>query len=161
MDLAVATDGEVGETTANAISEGREGARSVLGDVASKAQLLSGQAAERAQQIARENRRKVRRKYRRTAKKQTRRLERRLEKAARRLQIDTPLDKRRRRRTGRRTALLLVVIGGGVALFVAWRARQQQAEEGAAEAGPVPDAFGTGVERAGDGSRSPSETAPR
>jgi hypothetical protein len=57
--------------------------------------------------------------------------------------------------------LLIVVVGGGAAAFLAWRARQQQAEEGAAEAGPVPDAFGAGVDRAGDGERAPSETAPR
>jgi hypothetical protein len=161
MDLAVATEDDVSQSAEDGNGEAREVARSVLGDVATKAQVLSGMAAERAQQIARENRRKVRRKYRRKAKRQTRRLERRLEKAARRLQIDTPLDKRRRRRTGKRTGLLLIVIGGGVALFVVWRARQRQAEEGAAEAGPVPDAFGAGVEHAGDGERSPSGTPTR
>jgi hypothetical protein len=158
MDVAVETEGDVGQSAENGNGEVREVALAVLGDVAVKAQALSGRASEKAQQIARENRRKARRKYRRATKKQTRRLERRLEKAARRLQIDTPLDKRRRRRTGRRTGLLLIVIGGGVAVFMAWKARQAQTQEGAAEAGPVPDAFGAGVERAGDGERAPSGT---
>jgi hypothetical protein len=158
MNLVVETEGDVGQSEANGNGEAREVARAVLGDVAMKAQALSGRAAEKAQQIARENRRKARRKYRRTAKKQTRRLERRLEKAARRLQIDTPLDKRRRRRTGKRTGLLLIVIGGGVAVFLAWKAKQAQTQAGAPEAGPVPDAFGAGVEGAGDGERSPSGT---
>jgi hypothetical protein len=161
MDVAVTTEGDVGQSAANGNGEAREVARAVLGDVASKALALSGRASEKAQDIARENRRKARRKYRRTAKKQTRRLERRLEKAARRLQIDTPLDKRRRRRTGRRTGMLLILIGGGVAVFVAMRARQRQAEEGAAESGPVPDSFGAGVEQVEDGSRSPSGTTSR
>jgi ferric-dicitrate binding protein FerR (iron transport regulator) len=159
MDVTVTAGGDVRQG-ADAPGEGRKEARSVLGDVASKAALLSGQAAEKAQDIA-GNRRKVRRKYRRAAKKQTRKLERRLEKAARRLQIDTPIDKRRRRRTRRRTGLLfVVVVGGGAAVYLAWRARQDQSQ-GAAEAGPVPDAFGAGVDRAGDGERAPSETAPR
>jgi hypothetical protein len=157
MDLAVATEDEAGQTEDNGDSGGREMARLVLGDVAGKAQALSGRAAEKAQEIASENRRKARRRYRRAAKKQTRRLERRLETAARRLQVDTPLDKRRRRRTGRRT-LLLIVIAGGIAVFVAMRAKQRQAEEGAAEAGPVPDTFGAGVEHAEDGERAPSGT---
>jgi ferric-dicitrate binding protein FerR (iron transport regulator) len=148
---------DVKETSAS--GNGHEGARSVLGDVASRATSLSGLAAERALHVA-NNRRKVRRQYKRAAKKQTRKLERRLEKAARRLQIDTPVDKRRRRRGRRRTRLLLiVVIGGGAAAYMAWRARQEQG--GAAESGPVPDAFGTGVEHVGDGERSPSEPAPR
>jgi hypothetical protein len=157
MDLAVATDDEAGQVVENGDSGGSEMARLVLGDVAGKAQALSVRAAEKAQEIADQNRRKVRRKYRRASKKQTRRLERRLEKAAKRLQIDTPLDKRRRRRTGRRT-LLLIVIAGGIAVFVAMRAKQRQAEEGAAEAGPVPDAFGAGVDHAEDGERAPSGT---
>jgi hypothetical protein len=157
MDLAVVEEGDVEETAANGDSGGTEMARLVLGDVAGKAQALSVRAAEKAQEIADQNRRKVRRKYRRAAKRQTRRVNRRLEKAARRLQIDTPLDKRRRRRTGRRT-LLLIVIAGGIAVFVAMRAKQRQAEQGAAEAGPVPDAFGAGVEHAEDGERAPSGT---
>ena len=159
MEVTVAADEHV-QGAGQARNGNNEGARSVLGDVASKAQALSGLAAEKAQEIASGSRRKARRRYRRTAKKQTRKLERRLEKAARRLQIDTPIDKRRRRRTRRRSVLLIVVIGGGAAAFLAWRARQQ-AGEGAAEAGPVPDAFGAGVERAGDGERAPSEPAPR
>jgi ferric-dicitrate binding protein FerR (iron transport regulator) len=151
---------DVTETADGDVRQGREGARSVLGDVASRATSLSGLAAEKALNIA-NNRRKVRRKYRRTAKKQTRKLERRLEKAARRLQIDTPVDKRRRRRGRRRTGLLvIVVIGGGAAAYMAWKARQAQGQ-GSAESGPVPDAFGTGVEHAADGERSQSEPAPR
>jgi hypothetical protein len=161
MDVTVTADGDVRQGAEPAPDASREGARSVLGDVANKAQSLSGLAAEKALEIASGNRRKVRRKYRRTAKKQTRKLERRLAKAARRLQIDTPLDKRRRRRTRRRTGMLvIIVVGGGAAAYMAWRARQDQGQ-GAAEAGPVPDAFGAGVEHAGDGERSPSEPASR
>lgn len=160
MGVIGTADEDVREDAESASGNGREGARSVLGDVAGRATSLSMLAAERALEVA-NNRRKVRRKYRRTAKKQTRKLERRLEKAARRLQIDTPVDKRRRRRGRRRTGMLLIiVIGGGAAAYMAWKARQAQGE-GAAEAGPVPDAFGTGVERAGDGERSPSEPASR
>jgi len=161
MAVTVTADGDVRQDAASASGNGNEGARSVLGEVATRATTLSGLAAEKALEIANERRRKARRKYKRTAKKQTRKLERRLEKAARRLQIDTPVDKRRRRRGRRRTGMLLVVvIGGGAAVYMAWRARQEQGA-GAAEAGPVPDTFGSGVENAGDGERSSSEPAPR
>jgi ferric-dicitrate binding protein FerR (iron transport regulator) len=154
MDVKLSNGGDVEQGAANALTEDRRGARSVLGEVAGRAQELSGQAAEKAQQLARRNRKK----YRRTARKQSRKLEERLAAAARRLQIDTPFAKRRRR-TARRTVLLVAVIGGAIALYLAWRAQQEQFEDGAAEAGPVPDAFGTGVEHAGDGSRSPSDAA--
>ena len=61
--------------------------------------------------------------------KRTKKLERRLEKKAKRLPVDTPLDKRRRRRARRRGAAgAVVVIGlGGTAAFVAWRMQRDQA----------------------------------
>jgi hypothetical protein len=54
-----------------------------------------------------------------------------------------PVEKRRRR--GRRTVLFLVV-GGGVAVYLAWRSRQEQGPGEAAEGGPAPDAFGAAAE---------------
>jgi ferric-dicitrate binding protein FerR (iron transport regulator) len=118
---------------------GREAARSVLGLAALKALELSDQATEKAQQLARRRRRK----YRRTAKKQARKLEKRVTAAAKRLQVAMPVEKRRRR--GRRTVLFLVV-GGGVAVYLAWRSRQEQGPGEAAEGGPAPDAFGAAAE---------------
>src|SRR5262249_33256104 len=103
---------------------------------------------------------------RRRAKRGGRKLERGLEKAAKRLSIDTPVDKRRRRRTAGRAAWLIrLALAGAVlaAIYVAWRARNQR--EGTAEAGPAPDAFGAAVDAAEDGKHAstltPTEGGPR
>jgi len=141
MELTLPAGPDVDQGAAKEVREwGREAARSVLGRAAGKALELSDQATERAQQLARRSRRK----YRRTAKKQARKLEKRVTAAAKRLQVAMPVEKRRRR--GRRTVLFLVVVGGVVAVYLAWRSRQEQGPGEAAEGGPAPDAFGAAVE---------------
>jgi hypothetical protein len=69
-----------------------------------------------------------------------------------------PVEKQRRR--GRRTALfLVVVVGGGIAIYLAWRSRQQQGEGQAAEVGPAPDAFGAAaVEQSSESAPSSVDT---
>ena len=141
MELTLPAGPDVDEGTAKEVREGgREAARSVLGLAAVKALELSDQATENAQQLARRRRRK----YRRTAKKQARKLEKRVTTAAKRLQVAMPVEKRRRR--GRRMVLFLVVVGGGVAVYLAWRSRQEQGPGEAAEGGSAPDAFGAAAE---------------
>ncbi len=141
MELTLPAGPDVDQGAAKEVREGgREAARSVLGLAAVKALELSDQATERAQQLARRSRRK----YRRTAKKQARKLEKRVTAAAKRLQVAMPVEKRRRR--GRGTVLFLVVVGGGVAVYLAWRSRQEQGPGEAAEGGPAPDAFGAAAE---------------
>jgi len=145
---------EVDPGTAKEAREGdREAARSVLALAAMKAMELSDRATEKAQQQARRSRRK----YRRTAKKQARKLEKRVTTAAKRLQVAMPVEKRRRR--GRRTVLFLVVLGGGVAVYLAWRSRQDQGPGEAAEAGLAPAAFGAAVEEDDDRTRSSTDIA--
>ena len=145
---------EVDQGTAKEVREdGREAARSVLALAAAKALELSDQATEKGQQLARRRRRK----YRRTANKQARKLDKRVMAAAKRLQIAMPAEKRRRR--GRRMVLFLVVVGGGVAVYLAWRSRQDQSPGEAAEAGPAPDAFGAAVEEDDDRTRSSTDIA--
>ena len=140
MELTLPAGPEVDQGTAKEVREGgREAARSVLALAAVKALELSDQATEKAQQLARRRRRK----YRRTAKKQARKLEKSVTAAAKRLQVAMPVEKRRRR--GRRTVLFLVV-GGGVAVYLAWRSRQEQGPGVSAEGGRAPDAFGAAVE---------------
>ena len=152
MELTLPTGPEVDQGTAKEVREGgREAARSVLTLAAVKALELSDQATEKAQQLARRRRRK----YRRTAKKQARKLEKRVTAAAKRLQVAMPVEKRRRR--GRRTVLLLVVVGGSVAVYLAWRSRQDQGPGEAAEAGPASDAFGAAVEQGGDRASSSTD----
>jgi hypothetical protein len=90
-----------------------------------------------------------------------RRAERRLEKAAKRLPVDTPVDKRRRRRTANGAAWLVrLVLATAViaAIYLAWRARNRR--DGTAEAGPAPDAFGATVEASDDGEHTPTVTFP-
>jgi ferric-dicitrate binding protein FerR (iron transport regulator) len=152
MELTLPAGPEVDQGTAKEVREGgREAARSVLALAAVKALELSDQATEKAQQLARRRRRK----YRRTAKKQARKLEKRVTAAAKRLQVAMPVEKRRRR--GRRTVLLLVVVGGSVAVYLAWRSRQDQGPGEAAEAGPASDAFGAAVEHGGDRTSSSTD----
>src|SRR5207245_478834 len=141
MELTLPAGADADQGMAKEVREGgREAARSLLGLAAVKAVELSDQASERVQQLAR----KSRRKYRRTAKKQARKLEKRVTAAAKRLQVAMPVEKRRRR--GRRTVLFLVVVVGGVAVYLAWRSRQEQGPGGSAEAGRAPDAFGAAAE---------------
>jgi ferric-dicitrate binding protein FerR (iron transport regulator) len=150
MELTLPAGPEVDQGTAKEVREGgREAARSVLALAAVKALELSDQATEKAQQLARRRRRK----YRRTAKKQARKLEKRVTAAAKRLQVAMPVEKRRRR--GRRTVLFLVVVGGGIALYLAWRSRQEQRPGEAG--GPASDAFGDAVEPGGDRTRSSTD----
>ena len=141
MELTLPAGPDVDRGAAKEVREGGgEAARSVLGLAAVKALELSDQATERAQQLARRSRRK----YRCTAKKQARKLEKRVTAAAKRLQVAVPVEKRRRR--GRRTVLFLVVVGGGVAVYLAWRSRQERGPGGSAEGGRAPDAFGVAAE---------------
>jgi hypothetical protein len=152
MELTLPAGLEVDQDTAKEVREGgREAAKSVLALAAVKALELSDQATEKAQQLARRRRRK----YRRTAKKQARKLEKRVTTAAKRLQVAMPVEKRRRR--GRRTVLFLVVVGGGIAVYLAWRSRQEQGPGDAAKAGPAPDAFGGAVEHDSDRTRSSTD----
>jgi hypothetical protein len=140
MELTLPAGPDAGQGSAKDVREGgSEAARSVLGLAAVKALELAD-ATEEAQQLARRRRRK----YRRTAKKQARKLEKRVTAAAKRLQVAMPVEKRRPR--GRRTVLFLVVVGGGVAVYLAWRSRQEQGPGEAAEGGPAPDAFGAAAE---------------
>jgi hypothetical protein len=147
MEQTVTAGPEVDHATVTAIGNGRDEARSVLGLAAVKALELSDQATGKAQQLSRRNRRK----YRRRVKKQARKLENRVAAATKRLQVAMPVEKRRRR--GRRTVLFLVVVGGGIAIYLAWRSRQEQGGGHSAEEGPAPDAFGAAVEQS-------TETAP-
>jgi ferric-dicitrate binding protein FerR (iron transport regulator) len=140
MELTLPAGPDADQGSAKEVREGGgEAARSVLGLAAVKALELSDQAMEKAPQLARRSRRK----YRRTEKKQARKLERRVTAAAKRLQVAMPVEKRRRR--GRRT-LLFLVVGGGVAVYLAWRSRQEQRPGGSAEGGRAPDAFGAAAE---------------
>lgn len=99
------------------------------------------------------------RRYRR--RRRARRMERRLASAARRLPIDTPIDRRRRSRTAGRVVWIVrltfvAAIAAGV--YVAWRSRKQAQRH--ADEGPAPDAFGAAVQ-ASDGERAPySKTRP-
>jgi ferric-dicitrate binding protein FerR (iron transport regulator) len=141
MELTLPAVPDADQGTAKEVREGgREAARSVLALAAVKALELSDQATEKAPQLSRRSRRK----YRRTAKKQARKLEKRVTAAAKRLQVAMPVEKRRRR--GRRAVLFLVVVGGGVAVYLAWRSRQERGPGEAAEGGPPPDAFGAAAE---------------
>jgi hypothetical protein len=152
MEQTVTAGPEVDHAPATAVGNGRDAARSVLGLAAVKALELSDQATGKQQQLSRRSRRK----YRRRVKKQARKLENRVAAAAKRLQVATPVEKRRSR--GRRTLLFLVVVGGGIAIYLAWRSRQEQGEGQAAEAGPAPDAFGAAVEQGSESAPSSVDT---
>jgi hypothetical protein len=120
------------------------------------AQQLAEQAGKKlaatTQEVVAEGRKRVGRKARKRAQKLERKLESRVAEAAKRLPVDTPVDRRRRRRTAGRAALLVrVVLASAViaAVYAAWRARNQR--DGTAEGGPAPDAFGAAVEASDDG----------
>lgn len=101
----------------------------------------------------------VKRVARRKAKRQARRLEANLIAVARRLPVDTPIDRRRRERTTGRVVLLVrVALAAGVvlAIYLAWRSRSRRRAEGTAEAGPAPDAFGAAVDASDDGEQTPA-----
>jgi hypothetical protein len=101
----------------------------------------------------------VKRVARRKAKRQARRLEAKLIAVARRLPVDTVLDRRRRERaTGRVVLLVRVALAAGVvlAIYLAWRSRSRRRAEGTAEAGPAPDAFGAAVDATDDGDQTPA-----
>jgi hypothetical protein len=153
MEETVTGGPELDHAAAMAIGNGRDTTRSVLELAAVKALEVSGQATGKTEQLGRRSRRK----YRRKVKKQARKLENRVAAAAKRLQVAMPVEKQRRR--GRRTALFLVVVGGGIAIYLAWRSRQQQGEGQAAEAGPAPDAFGAAaVEQSSESAPSSVDT---
>lgn len=125
------------------------------------AQELAEQAGKKlaatTQEVVAEGRKRVGRK----AKKRARKLERRVAEAAKRLPVDTPVDRRRRLRTAGRAALIVrVVLASAVvaAVYVAWRARNQR--DGTAESGPAPDPFGAAVEESDDGEHA-SVTSPQ
>jgi hypothetical protein len=100
----------------------------------------------------------------RRAKRRVRRLEGKLMAAAKRLPVDTPVDRRRRARTTGRVVLLVRVAFASaviVAVYLAWRSHSRRKAEGTAEAGPAPDAFGAAVEASeasDDGERASTST---
>jgi hypothetical protein len=129
------------------------------------AQELAEQAGKKlaatTQEVVAEGRKRVGRKAKKRARKLERKLEHRVAEAAKRLPVDTPVDRRRRRRTAGRAALLVrVVLASAVvaAVYVAWRARNPR--DGTAESGPAPDAFGSAVEASDDGEHA-SVTSPQ
>jgi hypothetical protein len=88
------------------------------------------------------------------AKRRVRKLEGKLTAAAKRLPVDTPVDRRRRERTTGRVVLtvrLALASAVLVAVYLAWRSHNRRKAEGTAEAGPAPDAFGAAVEATDDG----------
>jgi hypothetical protein len=99
------------------------------------------------------------RRYRR--KRRARKRERRLTSAARRVPIDTPIDRRRRSRTAGRVVWIVrltFVAAIAAGMYVAWRSRKRA--RSAADEGPAPDAFGAAVQ-ASDGEGAPySKTHP-
>lgn len=133
------------------------------------AQELAGQAGKKlaattqdvVQEVVAEGRKRVGRKAKKRARKLERKLEQRVTEAAKRLPVDTAVDRRRRRRTAGRAALFVrVVLASAVvaAVYVAWRSRNRR--DGTAESGPAPDAFGAAVEGSDDGEHA-SVTSPQ
>lgn len=132
-------------------------------DLAKQAEDLAKQAGKKlAVEAVEVGRRRIeRRRIRHRTERGRRKLERRLEKAAKRLPVDTPVDKRRRRRTASRTAWVVrIVLASAVAaaIYFAWRARNRR--EGTAEAGPAPDAFGAALDASEDGEHASTLTSP-
>jgi hypothetical protein len=147
QELAEQAGKKLAATTQEVVVEGRKR----VGRKAKK------RARKLTQEVVAEGRKRVGPK----AKKRARKLEQRVTEAAKRLPVDTPVDRRRRRRTAGRTALIVrVVLASAVvaAVYVAWRARNQR--DGTAESGPAPDAFGTAVEASDDGAHA-SVTSPQ
>jgi hypothetical protein len=105
---------------------------------------IAGQAGEKAQEAAAEGRKRVQKRYGKQVKKLERKFEHKLEHAARRLPVDTPVDKHRRRRTTKRgaggTVFILAALGGLAVAYFAWKRQQEAVGPGSA-----PDAFGTGI----------------
>jgi hypothetical protein len=127
------------------------------------------QLAKQAEDLAKQAGKKLaveaveigRRRIRRRADRGRRTLERRVERAAKRLPVDTPVDKRRRRRTAGRTAWVVrIVLASAVAaaIYFAWRARNRR--EDTVAAGPAPDAFGAALEASEDGEQASTLTSP-
>jgi hypothetical protein len=126
------------------------------------AQELADQAGKKIAEATHDVVEQGRKKVGRRGKRRARKLERRVAKAAKRLPVDTPVDRRRRRRTAGRAALVVrIVLATAVvaAIYVAWRARNRH--DGTAEGGPAPDAFGAAVEASDDGEHASSTTSPR
>jgi hypothetical protein len=125
------------------------------------AQELAEQAGKKLAATTQEAVAEGRKRVGHRAKKRARKLERRVAEAAKRLPVDTPVDRRRRRRTAGRAALIVrVVMASAVvaAVYVAWRTRNRR--DGTAESGPAPDAFGAAVEGSDDGEHA-SMTSPQ
>jgi hypothetical protein len=125
------------------------------------AQELAEQAGKKLAATTQEAVAEGRKRVGHRAKKRARKLERRVAEAAKRLPVDTPVDRRRRRRTAGRAALMVrVVMASAVvaAVYVAWRTRNRR--DGTAESGPAPDAFGAAVEGSDDGEHA-SMTSPQ
>lgn len=126
------------------------------------AQELAEQAGKKIAEATHDVVEQGRKKVGRRGKRRARKLERRVTQAAKRLPVDTPVDRRRRRRTAGRAALLVrVVLATAVvaAVYVAWRARNRR--NGTAEAGPAPDAFGAAVESSDDGEHASAARSPQ
>jgi ferric-dicitrate binding protein FerR (iron transport regulator) len=86
------------------------------------------QIAERAHQIAEHA---ASTKRGRRALKDVDKLERKLEKIAKRLPVDTPLDRRRRQRTkkrGMKAGTMLVITAGGAAAYLVYKSRSNNGE---------------------------------
>ena len=125
------------------------------------AQELAEQAGKKLAATTQEAVAEGRKRVGHRAKKRARKLERRVAEAAKRLPVDTPVDRRRRRRTAGRAALIVrVVMASAVvaAVYVAWRTPNRR--DGTAESGPAPDAFGAAVEGSDDGEHA-SMTSPQ
>ena len=120
---------------------------------------LAGQAGRKLAATTHEVVAEGRKRLGRRAKKRARKLEQRVTDAAKRLPVDTPVDRRRRRRTAGRAALIVrVVLATAVlaAVYAAWRARNQRM--GTAEDGPAPDAFGAAMDASDDGAHASATT---
>ena len=112
-------------------------------DAKARLQEIAGQASEKAAEAAAEGRKRVQKRYGKRVKKLERKFERKLEHAARALPVDTPVDQHRRHRTAKRsggTFFALATLGGLAVAYYAWKRQQEAADQG-----PAPDAFSTGV----------------
>ena len=120
---------------------------------------LAGQAGRKLAATTQEVVAQGRKRLGRRAKKRARKLEQRVTDAAKRLPVDTPVDRRRRRRTAGRAALIVrVLLATAVlaAVYAAWRARNQRMST--AEDGPAPDAFGAAMDASDDGAHASATT---
>jgi hypothetical protein len=125
-----------------------------VGDAHELAEQAGRKLAATTQEVVAEGRKRLGRR----AKKRARKLEQRVTEAAKRLPVDTPVDRRRRRTVGRAALIVRVVLATAVlaAVYAAWRARNQPM--GTAEDGSAPDAFGAAMDASDDGEQASATT---